>query len=108
MCCLDIHPVHFPSGNFRLFPIHCPSLKTVMAEARGELKWGEGRERGLQKEDGEGRLQTDRLGAHDLDLVMTHTSADLTSRPGEGSNMLVFKLCLLPFTEAVLYELAQN
>lgn len=74
-----------------------------------------GRERGLQREDGEGRFLPPTspprfvedwitgwppLGAHTLDLVMTHTSVDLTPRPGEGSKMLAFKLRWLPFTEA--------
>lgn len=54
--CVDIHSVQFPSGNFQAFS---PSTASINGDCDGRsqarAQVGAGRERGLQREDGEGR-----------------------------------------------------
>lgn len=55
--CVDIHSVQFPSGNFQAFS---PSTASISGDCDGRSQTraqvGVSRERGLQREDGEGRL----------------------------------------------------
>lgn len=109
----------FPVGSSSSFLSHfSPSGKTVRVEGSGRAEMGVGGGGGLQGEDGGGCSPLPQgfvedwiknrppWGSRSWFSYDSCVWMGLTSRPGEGSNMLVFKLHYLPLPEAVLYALA--